>query len=146
MTWCCIKRCSIVTSTVNQTSKGVLKFLYKNVYDVFLFFLTQIYCHTKKWTKFNSREQFQTILLSFLLCTGTRQYSKELANSWLRADILNVPEVCNINRGQTLETKVSLESSKILWREREPHSPVRHLRQKKEERIIRASVPSLTLL
>lgn len=28
---------SIVTSTVNQTSKGVLNFLYENVYDIAFF-------------------------------------------------------------------------------------------------------------
>lgn len=80
-----------------------------------------------------SYEEMNKIYLKGAVSDQFIQFPTKLANSWLRAYILNAPEVCNINRGQTLETKVSLESSnlKILWSSREPHSPVRHLKQKK---------------
>lgn len=80
-----------------------------------------------------SYEEMNKIYLKGAVSDHFIQFPTKLANSWLRAYILNAPEVCNINRGQTLETKVSLESSnlKILWSSREPHSPVRHLKQKK---------------
>ena len=80
-----------------------------------------------------SYEEMNKIYLKGAVSDHFIQFPTKLANSWLRAYILNAPEVCNISRGQTLETKVSLESSnlKILWSSREPHSPVRHLKQKK---------------
>ena len=97
---------SIVTSTVNQTSKGVLNFLYENVYDIAFFVNTD---HADVL----SYEEMNKIYLKGAVSDHFIQFPTKLANSWLRAYILNAPEVCNINRGQTLETKVSLESSNL---------------------------------
>ena len=82
-----------------------------------LVFVITVFLYEEINAKFDSREHFQTILFSPLLCTGTRQNSKEFA------DILKTRRFIISIEVKPLKPKSVCKTV----RAREPQSPVGYL-------------------